>query len=205
MQQSISSTRLRLRKSRNDIHPTTRRRYNRLIHQHLLASGLFNRNARIAGYLANDGEPSIDLMIQSQHKANRAVYLPALRKQQLSFKPYRFNDRLMNNKFNIPEPIGHQCFSPKYLNIILMPLVGFDEHGNRLGMGGGFYDRTLRFTLRASCKKRPLLIGIAYSQQKVDKLHKQAWDIPLDAVMTEQGLQCFSIKSQSLLRPTTRY
>ncbi|MBQ0724144.1 MAG: 5-formyltetrahydrofolate cyclo-ligase [Cycloclasticus sp.] len=204
MQQTISSTRLRLRKSRNDIPPTTRRRYNRLIHQHLLTSGLFNRGSRIAGYLAYDGEPSIDLIIQRQHKANRPFYLPALRKQQLTFKAYRFNDTLANNKFNIPEPTGHQSFNPKYLNTILMPLVGFDGHGNRLGMGGGFYDRTLRFTLPASCKKHPLLIGIAYSQQKVNRLLKQPWDIPLDAVITEQGLQCFSIKSLSLLRPPTR-
>ena len=202
MQQTISSTRQRLRKARNDIPTTTRRYYNRLIHQHLLTSGLFNRRARIAGYLANDGEPSIDPLIQKQHKANRPFYLPTLRKKKLVFKPYLNSDALVHNRFNIPEPVGHQYFNPKYLNIMLMPLVGFDEQGNRLGMGGGFYDRTLSFTLRPCCTKQPLLIGVAYSQQKVNQLQSQAWDIPLDAVITEQGVQCFSNRSKALLRST---
>ena len=204
MQQTISSTRLRLRKSRNDLPPTTRRWYSHLIHQHLLTSGLVIRSAYMAGYLANDGEPSIDPIIQKQHKANRPVYLPSLRKQQLVFKPYFNNGTLANNKFNIPEPVGHQYFNPKYLNIILMPLVGFDEQGNRLGMGGGYYDRTLNFALRSSCKKRPLLIGIAYSQQRVAKLQKQRWDIPLDAVVTELGLVFFSTRAKTQLRSPTR-
>ncbi len=73
------------------------------------------------------------------------------------------------------------------LDIILLPLVGFDRYGNRLGMGGGFYDRTLA-RLNHCDMKRPLLIGLAHHCQEVEQLQTQSWDIPLDIIATDKEL-----------------
>jgi 5-formyltetrahydrofolate cyclo-ligase len=71
-----------------------------------------------------------------------------------------------------------------------MPLVGFDKAGNRLGMGGGFYDRSFAFKQkRHSCQ--PKLIGLAHSIQQVDNLSVQGWDIPVDNIVTELGVSRF--------------
>lgn len=202
MAQSLTSLRRTLRRLRNNLPPATRRRFDFLIHQNLLNSGILLRSTRLAGYLANDGEPSIDLLLDTCTKRNIPYCLPVLHGQKLIFKPYVLGNTLKNNAFHIPEPSCKQSFMTRYLSVILMPLVGFDKHGSRLGMGGGYYDRTLNFMRQPICKKAPLLIGIAYGLQAVEKLHRQAWDIPLDAVVTEQGLTCFSAKARLLLRST---
>lgn len=202
MAQSITSLRRTLRQLRNNIPPATRRRFDFSIHQNLLDSGILLRSGSLAGYFANDGEPSIDLLLQALTKRNRPYHLPVLKKQKLIFKSYVPGDPLKHNAFNILEPTCEQYITAKYLSAILMPLVGFDHQGNRLGMGGGYYDRTLNFMRNPLCKKAPLLIGVAYSLQAVETLHRQPWDIPLDAVITEDGLTCFSAKARQLLRST---
>jgi 5-formyltetrahydrofolate cyclo-ligase len=69
-----------------------------------------------------------------------------------------------------------------------MPLVGFDANCNRLGMGGGFYDRTLAYLRLRRCWRRPLLIGIAHECQRVERLETNTWDVPLDLVVTEERI-----------------
>lgn len=71
------------------------------------------------------------------------------------------------------------------MDIILLPLTGFDARGNRLGMGGGFYDRTLAFRQRAG-QRRPLLVGIAHACQEVPLIPSASWDIPLDRIVTDR-------------------
>ena len=77
------------------------------------------------------------------------------------------------------------------LDVILMPLVGFDNDGNRLGMGGGYYDRTLAYTRHAI--KKPVLIGVAHDLQRVDRLPYASWDIPLNAIVTPTCFQHVSV------------
>ncbi|ORU91679.1 MAG: 5-formyltetrahydrofolate cyclo-ligase [Cycloclasticus sp. symbiont of Bathymodiolus heckerae] len=125
--------------------------------------------------------------------------MPVLKKHSLQFVRYSWGDELINNSFNIAEPLTTEKLPPKLLSTILIPLVGFDREGHRLGMGGGYYDRTLNFMLQKSCQKKPLLIGVGYSLQKVNHIQAQPWDVPLDAIVTECGLACFSTKAQSLL------
>jgi 5-formyltetrahydrofolate cyclo-ligase len=74
---------------------------------------------------------------------------------------------------------------------VLTPLVAFDLHGNRLGMGGGFYDRTFEFLNRHTHWRRPLLIGLAYDFQRVEQLYSHGWDVRLSGVVTEQGFVSF--------------
>ena len=69
----------------------------------------------------------------------------------------------------------------------MVPLVGFDSHGRRIGMGGGFYDRSLKHRLRTSAPRRPRLYGLAHECQRVDSIKARAWDVTLDAIFTEAG------------------
>jgi 5-formyltetrahydrofolate cyclo-ligase len=78
-----------------------------------------------------------------------------------------------------------------------MPLVAFDEQGNRLGMGGGFYDRTLAYLRQREQWRRPLLIGLAHECQKVPSLESQRWDIPLDAIFTEAAVYSWQLPPQA--------
>lgn len=200
MLQTTISLRQLLRRQRNNISSSDRARFDYSINQSLLRTALLLRSPQIASYLANDGEPALDLFIKACSAGPSQHHLPVLKKQQLQFSPYSLDDELKKNCFNILEPSTKRFLSPRLLSTILIPLVGFDHRGHRIGMGGGYYDRTLSFMLNPLCQKKPLLIGIAYSVQKIEEIKPQPWDVPLDAVITEQGLSCFSIKAKHYLR-----
>ena len=200
MTQATRAARHTLRQRRKRISLNERILFDHAIYQHLLNSGILLRCQHIAGYLANDGEPSNHAFIQRCQQTNHTYYLPVINKQKLAFTRYQADTPLANNKYGIAEPITNHTLATKFISAILLPLVGFDKQGNRLGMGGGFYDRTLNFIQRAPCHKRPLLIGIAYSVQMVKKIDRQTWDIPLDALVSEKGLLLFNNRSYNLLR-----
>ena len=147
---------------------------------------------RIAYYLANDGEISPHTAIARAEKRGQKTYLPALhplKYNRLYFTSHRNQPTLRPNRFSIAEPqLGKNSIAPVWtLDIILLPLVGFDRYGNRMGMGGGFYDRSLA-RLTNSAMKRPLLIGLAHHCQEVEQLQAQSWDIPLDIIATDKEL-----------------
>ncbi len=149
------------------------------------------RKARsIAFYMASDGEISPRPSLLRLARQGRQCFLPCLARKELQFRRYRPGQTLKRNRFNIPEPPAHRALqrSPHRLDVILLPLVGFDAKGNRLGMGGGYYDRTLA-KLREH--NRPLLIGLAHECQRMKELPVQSWDIPLDAIATDKGFYWF--------------
>jgi len=156
----------------------------------------FQHAQRIAYYLANDGEVSPQLAIKQAEKRGQQTYLPVLhplKYNRLYFTNHRNQPKLRPNRFGIVEPqLGINTVAPVWtLDIILLPLVGFDRCGNRMGMGGGFYDRTLaRLNESKSNRglKRPLLIGLAHHCQEVEQLQAQSWDIPLDIIATDKEL-----------------
>jgi len=123
----------------------------------------------------------------------RQVFLPVLHGSGLWFFPYKDNTPLEPNRYGILEPrLSARARCPaRELDIVLMPLVAFDPSGNRLGMGGGYYDRTFAYLDARAIWKRPLLIGIAYEFQRVASLPSQTWDVPLDGVATEKQLYHF--------------
>ena len=108
----------------------------------------------------------------------------------LWFAPYRKHDALVINRFGIGEPDMplHETTRTFGLDLILMPLVAFDINGNRLGMGKGYYDRTLQFLHLRRHWRKPRLVGIAYELQKFEQLPQQPWDIPLNAIVTEKSV-----------------
>jgi len=147
----------------------------------------------VAVYFANDGELDPTGLIHWCWASGKQVLLPVLhpvRKRELLFLPYEPGTPLARNRLGIPEPVSsHHPPRPLWtLDLVLTPLVGFDENCHRMGMGGGFYDRTLAPAFRGKTPRRPLLIGLAHEGQKVDILPTDPWDIPLDAVLTDKAV-----------------
>ncbi|TYL48568.1 5-formyltetrahydrofolate cyclo-ligase [Marinomonas sp. IMCC 4694] len=140
-----------------------------------------NHAQRIAFYLSNDGEISPHLLCYYCWKHNIQTYLPVLNGKQLVFASYTKETTWQENQFGIKEPINTQRLSGDELDMVFLPLVGFDAKGGRLGMGGGFYDRTFE---NKKADTSPMLIGLAHDIQEVSRLTVESWDVPLQAIMT---------------------
>ena len=154
------------------------------------------RNAkRLAFYLATDGEINTHYLIDRAWHDNKQVYLPIVPTlgRALFFAPYFPDSKLKTNCFGIYEPVCHPrlWLRARQLSLILLPLVAFDAHGNRLGMGGGFYDSSLAFIRYRKQTHSPKLIGLAHALQKIPQLPCESWDIPLDMIATEQQIYKF--------------
>ncbi len=150
---------------------------------------IYRNSKNVAFYLANDGEIDPSQMIEHAWFLGKNVFLPVLSpvKNSLYFAPYQPDSRFRLNRFGIAEPVcpPTQWKSAGQLNLLFLPLVAFDESGNRVGMGGGFYDRTLAYLQHRRHWRKPVLIGLAHEIQKVAQLETQSWDIPLDFIITE--------------------
>jgi len=187
---SIADIRQLKRAQRRSLQHTIQQQHSQAIRQITIKEKSY-RNARNIGvYLANDGEIDPYLLIEHARFLNKKVYLPILSplKNQLYFAPYETDSRLQLNRFNIPEPSCHpsQWKKAGQLDLLLLPLVAFDTRGNRLGMGGGFYDRTLAYLQHRKSWRKPTLVGLAHEIQKMGKLQRQNWDIPVDYIITEK-------------------
>jgi 5-formyltetrahydrofolate cyclo-ligase len=149
----------------------------------------FKHSQKVAVYLASDGEIDCNAIIQTLLRQDKQVYLPVLHPithRQLLFVQYDANTPMRYNRFGIKEPqLKRSRIVPaQALDIILMPLVGFDASGNRLGMGGGFYDTSLEKVVNSGWNKTPMRVGLAHNCQQVSHLPKEPWDVPLNQVIT---------------------
>ncbi|MBM6551579.1 5-formyltetrahydrofolate cyclo-ligase [Marinomonas ostreistagni] len=143
-----------------------------------LASNL-PKQANLALYLTNDGEISPSEICKWCWANDINVFLPVLDGQALVFARYTSDCEWQKNSFGILEPIDPNPATGSDMDQVLMPLVGFDAQGGRLGMGGGFYDRT--FEHKA---ERTQLIGLAHDCQEVESLPIESWDVPLGGILT---------------------
>ena len=135
---------------------------------------------RVALYRAVQNEINLDQLWLSQ---DRTFYFPVMQENKtLLFLPATSPTDFSENKFGILEPHVSRTLAvtPSQLDIMLIPLVAFDEHGTRIGMGGGFYDRALMNV------RTPLLVGVAYEFQRQAYIEPDPWDVPLNVVITEQ-------------------
>lgn len=192
-QTSRADIRKQVRQQRRQLSDSQRHQASHAIAKQLARSAIFVNSQRIAGFIANDGEPSLEPLMRLAWSQNKTWHLPIIGLPNINhlwFAPYAKGDLLVSNQYDIPEPAIHLHQTPKPwgLDLILMPLVAFDEQGNRLGMGKGYYDRTLKFLRQRQHWRKPRLVGIAYEFQKQTALPYQPWDIPLDAVVTENKI-----------------
>ncbi|GLX81316.1 5-formyltetrahydrofolate cyclo-ligase [Thalassotalea eurytherma] len=139
----------------------------------------------IAIYLANDGELDTLKLINHCWQQNIDVYLPVIHpfsRHHLLFQQYTPTTKMVLNRFGISEPKlnSQSTICPQNLSVLCTPLVAFDSQGNRMGMGGGFYDRTLSQLQQSKTK----VIGLAHDCQQVDSVPVEPWDMPLSMIMT---------------------
>ncbi|MGF1612470.1 MAG: 5-formyltetrahydrofolate cyclo-ligase [Gammaproteobacteria bacterium] len=173
--------------------------------RHLVACVHLRRSQRIGCYLAQDGEMDLTPLMKRLRGMGKQLYLPVLSGAQLSFLPFDAQTPLVKNRFGILEPHvppSTRC-PPRALDLVLTPLVAFDDQGRRLGMGGGYYDRTFAYLLHRRHWQRPRLIGIAYQLQRVATLRSREWDVPVHGIGTERGLRFFAARAGEPL--TNRY
>ncbi|UHD14440.1 5-formyltetrahydrofolate cyclo-ligase [Thiocapsa bogorovii] len=171
-------------------------------HAHLVARLLrrehrYRRARRIAAYWPADGELDPGPLLNDAREGGKAVYLPVLSGSighrssiKLRFVRWIIGETMRSNRFGIPEPTrrGRHIRPARHLDLILVPLVGFDSACNRIGMGGGYYDRTLAYLKPPRSWRRPRLIGLAHECQRIERIEPHPWDVPLDAVVTERRI-----------------
>lgn len=187
-----ANIRKQLRNQRKSLSADTQFLLSEKITSILTSQTFFLRAKRVGIYLANDGEIDPSSILGICQKSAKQCFLPVvhpLKVNRLHFARYQQNTKLVANRFGILEPCikGSEIVAPWSLDLILMPLVGFDRQGNRLGMGGGFYDRTLAFTATGQ-QPRPRLVGLAYGFQELETISVQEWDIPIDHIITEKEI-----------------
>lgn len=146
---------------------------------------------RIAGYWACAGELPLNLVMASLAERGQSFYLPMIgSERQMRFAPWVTGDAIVPNRYGIPEPATKpdQAVPPALLDVVLVPLLGFDRQGNRLGFGGGYYDTSFAFLQDVERPATPLLVGIGYAFQECADISPQPWDIRLDYIATENEL-----------------
>ncbi len=178
-----------LRQKRQQLSVQDRQNYTDQIIAHCLQLPFFLKSQHIACYLTVRHEVSCDKLIQMIFKENKKCYLPVVHPHEagkMHFIRYEEKEKLGKNRYGILEPrfSNELEISPEKLDLIFLPVVGFNRQGVRLGSGGGYYDRALA----TPAAKHPVLVGLAYSCQEVPELIAEPWDVKLDVIITEKEM-----------------
>lgn len=174
-----------MRERRRALNAATRMAAAEHLAAHLLSLSLMPPYGYVSGYWAVDGEIALHAW-QVRLPSTITYCLPVLHDDgMLRFAPWTAGATLTSNRHGIPEPdvAESALLSAEQMDAVVAPLLAFDAHGQRLGMGGGWYDRSFAFN-RTSGSRVPL-IGVGYAFQQVDALDAEPWDVPVDAVCTE--------------------
>ncbi len=185
-----------LRQRRNALDRAHQQRAAENLVSQLQALPAFQQSEYIALYLANDGEIDPARVLRWSLAHGKRCYVPVImggKKSALRFAEITAHTRFQSNRFGIKEPAvpADQLISARELDLVLLPLVGFDRRGNRIGMGGGFYDTTFSFK-KTGPQNLPRLVGLAHEIQRVDTIDTDHWDVPISAVVTDQRVyECY--------------
>lgn len=179
-----TALRREMRQRRRGLPGFRRRLANRALVRHLVNLPAYRRARDLAVYWPADGEADVRAVAAHAWSNGKRLYLPVVgRGGLMRFARWMQHGDLRPNRYGIPEPVQvRQCVPAGRLDLVVMPLVAFDARGNRLGMGGGYYDRAL-----SGQRWRRLLVGVAFSCQHASSIPAQAWDVPIDLVITERG------------------
>ena len=193
---AMSRTALRraLWRSRDAMPRAARAAGERLILASLAHSPWLRAGTAVGLYVSRGTEVSTAPLRALARRRGCRVYLPRITDyvaRRMALLP-DLGTPMRLNRYRIAEPVGGASITPQALAVVLMPLVGFDDDGNRLGNGAGFYDRFL--PCRHGTRGAPVLVGIAFECQRCQRLPAAAHDVPLDAVITERGIQFFKRK-----------
>jgi len=183
------------RRNRAELTRDIRQQHARSLAERVATLAEFKNAASVAAYIAIKGEMDLEPLLQSASCIQ--FYLPVLRGETMHFSPWTPGEQLIKKRFGLLEPDkpDDQWISPAQLDLVLVPLVVFDQRCNRIGQGGGYYDRTFAFCMRenrediaAGANPKPVLLGVAYESQREACLQPENWDVPLDVVATESAV-----------------
>ena len=184
------SLRARLNARRRQLPPQQRAQLSGLVARNLDRALQLRNDWRIAAYAALPWELDAAPLISLAAERGCRIFLPRIDRRRASgamrFVPMQ--GPLQHNRLGIAEPQGSKALGARWLDVVFVPLVGFDRRGVRLGAGGGFYDRAFAFRHLRRVWHAPRLVGLAYAFQEVDRIDAAAHDVLMDAVVTEEGL-----------------
>ncbi|MEM7376049.1 MAG: 5-formyltetrahydrofolate cyclo-ligase [Pseudomonadota bacterium] len=185
----ISALRSAHRRARAALPDATLRRNAAALTERLSALPAFRSARAVAGYVAVRGEISLEPVLQIAANQGKAVYLPILRDGAMAFAPWSPGAPLERRDLGLLEPdhTPSDRVSPVDLDLVLAPLVVFDATCQRIGQGGGYYDRTFAFRSDPTVHT-PVLVGVAHDTQREARLQPMPWDVPLDMIATDQQL-----------------
>lgn len=177
MTEDRPALRRRLRAARRAVPADARPAAAAAIDRALARLGLPRPGTRISAFRPFDGEVDPGVVLRRARALGCRVYFPVV----TSLRARRM-------RFVAPREGGGATIGPRWLDLVLVPLVGFDPRGHRLGMGAGLYDRHFAFLRHRIAWRRPLLVGVAFEAQKVGRLAEAEHDVQLDGVVTECGV-----------------
>jgi 5-formyltetrahydrofolate cyclo-ligase len=182
--------RAHLRARRRALSPEARAKAARQVARNVDRVFRLRPGLRVALYASFAEELDSGPLLRLARKRGCRIFLPRIdtRTVGMKFVEAVAGARETTNHLGIVEPHGTQPIAARWLDLVLLPLVGFDAHGMRLGMGGGYYDRTFAFRNRHTAWRGPRLVGVAYSFQQVPSIARAPHDVWLDAVVTEAGV-----------------
>ena len=189
----VPSIRTQIRKQRCALSSTELALHGSAVCEFIIKQNFYLNSSRLAIYLPVDGEISSLALVEHARRHDKKIYLPVLSPiagHGLWFVEWTTDTIFRPNRFGIPEPkySSKEIIPANNLDLVITPLVAFDPHCHRIGMGGGYYDRTFGFLLARQYWIKPKLIGIAHEIQKIQQIMPEVWDVPLQGVITER---CF--------------
>jgi 5-formyltetrahydrofolate cyclo-ligase len=180
-----------MREQRKALPDPIRHKAAEAVARHLIRARILQPGQRIAAYAAIEGEIDPAPTVRYAQRLRSALYMPhivdmrACKMEFVEQKRPQWHWRDKNSMASRPRSMFRRI-DPRKLDVVLVPLVAFDEYGWRLGFGAGFYDRKFSFLHRRHASK-PLLIGLGYEFQRIARQNPSQWDVPLHAVVTERG------------------
>jgi 5-formyltetrahydrofolate cyclo-ligase len=188
------SLRKQLRAQRRSLSDYDHRRRSLAAAKAIMRLRRFSAGKRVALYLPFDREVDTAALIGAAQQRGVQIFVPFISdRRHCRLRFYPLKGETTPGAFGISVPRQRsRPVSPQWLDLIVVPLVGVDGAGRRLGMGGGYYDRALAFRRRRSSWKGPHLVGLAFQCQRTELKFAEAWDIQLNSLATETGVAQFS-------------
>ncbi|WP_010597332.1 5-formyltetrahydrofolate cyclo-ligase [Rickettsiella massiliensis] len=182
------SLRTQLRQRRASLSAQAQQTASQSIVSALAQHPLFRTSYRIATYAAIQREIDLKTLIEIIWQQNKLCYLPVVQAKELIFMKHLPNRPLNKNAQSIPEPsiLREHVIAPQNLDLVIVPVLGFTIQGDRLGTGGGYYDRCFHFLQTSPRPKKPFLLGVAYAWQET-VFTRHIGDVPLNAILTDQA------------------
>ena len=186
MSKSQSTVRAEGRAARSKLSPEERSHASEIICRQIVESRLFREASTVACYIGVNAEVSTQPIFERAYAEKKRIFAPVTqRNRPLSFREILPDSILSTAPMGLLEPVNGEEIRPNVLDLVITPLAAFDEQRNRVGMGGGYYDRTFSFLRERNENSKPQLVGIAFECQKTQKITPNPWDIRLFRVITE--------------------